>query len=86
MTKKIKEDEGLSHKEAFAKAGKMWQTATDAEKKPFEEMHQEDVKRYEAQLKMLKEKGYFMIDGVKSTDLEDKSAKKRKAKSGDVSK
>lgn len=37
-------------------------------------------------MKMLKEKGYFMIDGVKSTDLEDKSAKKKKAKSGEDSK
>ena len=38
-------------------------------------------------MKMLKEKGYFMIDGVKSTDLppEEKSAKKQKAKSGDDS-
>lgn len=37
---------------------------------------------------MLKEKGYFMIDGVKSTDLphEDKSGRKQKAKSGDDSK
>ena len=86
MTKKIKEEEGLPHKEAFSKAGQMWKSATEEEKKPFEAQHLEDVKRYEAQLKMLKEKGYFMIDGVKSTDLEDKSAKKKKAKSGDVSK
>ncbi len=66
----------------------MWQTATEEEKKPFIEQHEADVKRYEAQLKMLKEKGYFMIDGVKSTDLphEEKSARKQKAKSGDDSK
>lgn len=66
----------------------MWQTATEEEKKPFVEQHEADVKRYDAQLKMLKEKGYFMIDGVKSTDLphEEKSARKQKAKSGDESK
>ena len=86
-TKRLKEEEGLSHKEAFAKAGQLWQTATEEQKKPFEELHQEDVKRHDAQMKMLKEKGYFMIDGVKSTDLppEQKSAKKQKAKSGDDS-
>jgi hypothetical protein len=49
-------------------------------------LHKEDIKRYDAQMKMLKEKGYFMIDGVKSTDLEEKSAKKKKAKSGEDSK
>lgn len=66
----------------------MWQTATEEEKKPFVELHEADVKRHEAQLKMLKEKGYFMIDGVKSTDLppEQKSAKKQKAASGDDTK
>ena len=50
-------------------------------------MHEADQKRHDAQMKMLKEKGYFMIDGVKSTDLpvEEKSAKKKKAKSGDDS-
>lgn len=66
----------------------MWQTATEEEKKPYVEQHEADVKRYDAQMKMLKEKGYFMIDGVKSTDLpqEEKSAKKQKAKSGDESK
>jgi len=83
----LKEEEGLSHKEAFAKAGQLWQTATEEEKKPFNELHEADVKRHDAQMKMLKEKGYFMIDGVKSTDLppEEKSAKKQKAKSGDDS-
>lgn len=86
--KRLKEEEGLSHKEAFAKAGQMWQTATEEEKKPFVEMQEADQKRYDAQLKMLKEKGYFMIDGVKSTDLphEEKSARKHKTKSGDESK
>ena len=87
-TKRLKEEEGLSHKDAFAKAGKMWQTATEEEKKPFVEQHEADQKRYDAQMKMLKDKGYFMIDGVKSTDLphEEKSARKQKAKSGDESK
>lgn len=86
--KRLKEEEGLSHKEAFAKAGQMWQTATEEEKKPFIEMHEKDQKRHDEQMKMLKEKGYFMIDGKKSTDLppEEKSAKKQKAKSGDESK
>ena len=60
----------------------MWQTATEEEKKPYVELHEADQKRYDAQMKMLKEKGYFMIDGVKSTDLppEEKSARKQKAK------
>lgn len=82
------EDPSLSHKDAFAKAGQLWNTATEEEKKPFVELHEADQKRYDAQAKMLKEKGYFMIDGVKSTDLphEEKSARKKKAKSGDDSK
>jgi hypothetical protein len=71
MTKQIKQDEGLAHRLAFAKAGEMWRKATDAEKKPFEEKHQADVRRYQEQLQALKKKKFFMIDGVKSTDLED---------------
>jgi hypothetical protein len=65
----------------------MWRTATEEEKKPFRELQEADSKRYFDQMKMLKEKGYFMIDGVKSTDLpsEGMAAKKQKAKSGDDS-
>lgn len=68
--RKIKEEEGLSHKEAFSKAGQIWGTLTEADKKRFDDLHAADVKRYEKQLKEFKEKGYYMMEGgVKSTDL-----------------
>lgn len=43
---------------------------TDDQKKPFVELNEKDVKRYDKQLADLEKKGFFMTeDGVKSTDL-----------------
>ena len=42
---KLKADEGLSHKEAFAKAGRLWNELTEEQKKPYQKKHDEDVAR-----------------------------------------
>lgn len=42
---KIKQDEGISHREAMGKAGKIWSDLTEEEKKPYDELHHQDVKR-----------------------------------------
>lgn len=78
---KLKEEKKIAHKDAMGEAGKIWNKMSDDEKKPFDKMHEEDVKRYEKQLKELKDKGYFiMADGTKSSDHV-VASKKRKAKS-----
>ena len=43
---KLKADEGISHKDAMKRAGSIWGELTDEEKKPFNKMHDDDVKRY----------------------------------------
>ena len=43
---------------------------TDDQKKPFVDLNEKDIKRYDKQLADLEKKGFFMTeDGVKSTDL-----------------
>jgi hypothetical protein len=64
--------------------GAMWQKLTEEQKAPFIKKHEDDKKRYEAQLEEIKKKGYFiMSDGVKSSDIGVPSAKK-KVKSTDT--
>lgn len=89
MTRKLKEEEGIGHKEAFSKAAAMWKTVSEEEKKPYFEEHAKHQKVYEDQLKMIKDKGYFLLeDGTKSSDYPapDKATRKQKAKSGEDSK
>jgi HMG (high mobility group) box len=42
---KIKASEGIAHKDAMAKVGKLWADLSDEAKKPFVKMHEEDVAR-----------------------------------------
>ena len=42
---KLKQDEGISHKDAMAKAGMLWNKLSDEEKKVYNKMHDEDVLR-----------------------------------------
>ena len=42
---KIKEKEGVSHKEAMSLAGAKWKEISDKEKKVYEDMHAKDQKR-----------------------------------------
>ncbi|CDW84813.1 UNKNOWN [Stylonychia lemnae] len=89
MVPKIKKDDGLSHKEAMSKAGELWGKLSADDKKPFDKLHDDDVKRqilsltylilrYEKQLKELQTKGYFiMADGTKSSDHAVVGKKKR---------
>ena len=46
MVKELKEKSGLTHKEATVKAGEMWSKMTEADKKPFVDMAEEDKERY----------------------------------------
>ena len=68
--KRLKEEEGLSHAEAFKQAGLKWNDMSEEQKKPYDDENDKDIKRHEKQLSDLEKKGYFMTeDGVKSTDL-----------------
>ena len=68
--KRLKEEKGLDHKDAFKQAGEMWNTLSEADKKEWIDMGEKDKVRHEKELKMLEQKGYFVnSDGVKSTDL-----------------
>lgn len=42
---KLKAEEGISHKEAMGKAGKIWNDLSEEAKKPYNKMHDEDVVR-----------------------------------------
>lgn len=42
---KLKQEEGIAHKDAMGKAGQIWNTLTEDKKKKFEELHEADVKR-----------------------------------------
>ena len=78
----------------MSRAGTIWNKMTEEEKKPYNELHEKDVKRYEfidllkticrheKQLRELKEKGYFLLaDGTKSTDVPVPGKKRRTQKS-----
>ncbi len=45
MVPKIKADEGIAHKDAMAKAGKLWNDLSEEKKAPYNKKHDEDVKR-----------------------------------------
>lgn len=79
MVPKIKAEQGIPHKEAMVKAAEIWKEMSEKEKKPYNDMHYQDVERFEGQMNELKENGFFlMADGTKSTDIE-ASSKKRKS-------
>ena len=81
---KIVTGQGITHKEAMKVVGAMWGGLKEEQKAPYIKMHEDDKKRYEAQLEEFKKKGYFiMSDGVKSSDVGVPSAKK-KVKSTDT--
>ena len=68
-TAKLKEAEGISHMEAFKRAGAAWKDLSSKEKAKWEAMQKTDEERYAKQVAELEAKGYFMLDGVKSTDV-----------------
>jgi len=70
-------EEGHNHKDAFKMAGDKWKTLSDKEKEPFMKMQATDQARYEKQLAELEKNGYFMQDGVKSTDMVNLDPKKK---------
>ena len=68
---KLKEKDGLSHKDAFAKSAEIWKTLKDNQKAKYEKMAKADEERYKKQLEELEKKGYFTnADGTKSTDMQ----------------
>jgi len=44
---KLKAEKGIAHKDAMSEAGKIWNTMTEEQKKPFEEKNKADAARYE---------------------------------------
>jgi len=67
-------------------AGDRWHKLSEEEKEPYNKMHEEDIKRYEKELKELEEKGYFTLaDGSRSVDII-QSSKKRKSQKDDKDK
>lgn len=69
-TKRLKEEEGLEHADAFKKASELWGAITDKERVKWDAMAAEDLKRFERETAELEKKGFFMThDGIKSTDL-----------------
>jgi hypothetical protein len=64
--------------EAMKLAAQKWGTFTDKDKKKYNFMHDQDVKRYEKQLQDLNKNGFFIMDdGTKSNDHIAKIKKKR---------
>ena len=45
MVPKIKADEGIPHRDAMAKAGKLWQELSEEKKKPYNDKNEEDKQR-----------------------------------------
>jgi hypothetical protein len=43
---KLKADEGIAHKDAMAKAGKLWNELSEEDRKPYNKLHDESVARY----------------------------------------
>jgi HMG (high mobility group) box len=42
---KLKAEQGVAHKDAMSKAGELWHTLTEEQKKPFNKKHDDDVLR-----------------------------------------
>ena len=58
--------------------GQAWKALSEEQKAPFNKKNEDDKKRYEAQLKDLEKKGYFiMSDGTKSSDHEAPDTKRK---------
>ena len=53
------------------RAGEIWSGMGDKEKKKYNEMHEEDLKRVEKAKKELEEKGYYTnADGSRSDEVD----------------
>lgn len=42
---KLKSEEGIAHKDAMAKAGKLWNELSEEKRGPYNKMHDKDVER-----------------------------------------
>ncbi len=63
------------------RAGEIWSDMTDKEKKPYEKLHDQDVQRYEKQMKEMNDNGFFVLeDGSKSSEHTAKTKQRRKKK------
>jgi len=52
------------------KAAEQWKNLSDSQRKKYDDLNKQDIKRHEKELKQLETKGYFVNkDGVKSTDM-----------------
>jgi len=52
----------LDHRQAVKKCGMDWVYMKNEDKEKYLKMEEEDLKRYESQMKQLEEKGYFKYD------------------------
>lgn len=76
---KIKEKLKCTHTEAMKKAGEIWNTMNEKERKKYVDMVAKDQIRYDKQLAELNKNGYFkMEDGSKSSDHVKKQKKGKK--------
>jgi hypothetical protein len=67
---KLKVEQKMEQKTAFAKSAEIWKTMNDTDKTPYAAKAKADEVRFQTQLKELEDKGFFTTaDGIKSTDL-----------------
>jgi hypothetical protein len=82
FVKSFELEEGKEGKDRMALAGAAWKDLSDADKKPFEKMAEDDKKRRDAEMAHLQKHGWFKIEkcGCKSTECTHIKPKKKKSK------
>ena len=70
--------------EAMKLVSAMWNELSDKDKKPYNDLNAQDKERQAAQLAEIAKKGFFMIDGKKSCDVEPKKKKVKRVSSVDA--
>lgn len=76
----MKENGFKSCAEAAKLLGQVWAKMSDEEKKPYQDMNLQDIKRQKTQLQELAEKGSFTLeDGTNSSTLTAKPKKARRS-------
>jgi len=64
----LKETPDMKLTDIAKKNGEAWKKLTEDQKKPYEALHQKDIKRHEKEMKEFNELGYYTnAEGVKST-------------------
>lgn len=75
-----KENPAATMLDVSSKISELWSNMDDKQRRPFVAMSEKDRERYDAQIKELLTKGYFVNEqGVKSSDLKKKVKRSKKA-------